>query len=71
MSAQRFTPEFKEEAVKQVTEKGLSVTEVAVRLGGLHIACINGSRLYPQTGASSAPKNCSKPRARSCVYAVR
>lgn len=22
MSAQRFTPEFKEEAVKQVTEKG-------------------------------------------------
>jgi len=33
MSAQRFTPEFKEEAVKQVTEKGLSVAEVAVRLG--------------------------------------
>lgn len=38
MSAQRFTPEFKEEAVKQVTEKGLSVTEVAVRLG---ILCTN------------------------------
>ena len=33
MSAQRFTPEFKEEAVKQVTEKGPSVAEVAVRLG--------------------------------------
>lgn len=33
MSAQRFTPEFKEEAVKQVTKKGLSVAEVAVRLG--------------------------------------
>jgi len=33
MSAQRFTPEFKEEAVKQVTEKGFSVAEVAVRLG--------------------------------------
>ena len=33
MSAQRFTPEFKEEAVKQVTERGYSVTEVAARLG--------------------------------------
>ncbi|KGH04150.1 hypothetical protein P368_11565 [Comamonas thiooxydans] len=27
MSAQRFTPEFKREAVMQVTEKGLSVAE--------------------------------------------
>ena len=34
MSAQRFTPEFKEEAVKQVTERGYSVAEVAARLGG-------------------------------------
>ncbi|AIJ48446.1 hypothetical protein Cthiooxydans_37540 [Comamonas thiooxydans] len=33
MSAQMFTPEFKEEAVKQVAEKGLSVAKVAVRLG--------------------------------------
>ena len=33
MSAQRFTPEFKEEAVKQVTERGYSVAEVAARLG--------------------------------------
>ena len=33
MSTQRFTPEFKEEAVKQVTERGYSVTEVAARLG--------------------------------------
>ena len=33
MSAQRFTPEFKEEAVKQVTERGHSVAEVAARLG--------------------------------------
>jgi len=33
MSSQRFTPEFKEEAVKQVTERGYSVTEVAARLG--------------------------------------
>ncbi|MCG9042124.1 transposase, partial [Laribacter hongkongensis] len=29
MSTQRFTPEFKEEAVKQVTERGYSVAEVS------------------------------------------
>ena len=33
MSTQRFTPEFKEEAVKQVTELGYSVAEVSARLG--------------------------------------
>ncbi len=33
MSGQRYTPEFKDEAVKQVTEKGHSVAEVAARLG--------------------------------------
>ena len=33
MSQQRYTPEFKDEAVKQVTERGHSVQEVAARLG--------------------------------------
>ena len=33
MGAPRFTPEFKEEAVKQVTERGYSVSDVAARLG--------------------------------------
>lgn len=33
MSAQRFTQELMEEAVKQVTERGLSVAEIAARLG--------------------------------------
>lgn len=33
MGAPRFTPEFKEEAVKQVTERGYPVSEVAARLG--------------------------------------
>ena len=33
MGAQRFPPEFKEEAVKQVNERGYSVAEVAARLG--------------------------------------
>ncbi len=33
MSHPRFTPEFKEEAVRQVTQRGYSVKEVAERLG--------------------------------------
>jgi transposase len=33
MSQQRYTPEFKDEAVRQVTERGPSVQEVAARLG--------------------------------------
>ena len=33
MSRQRFTPEFKEEAVEQVAERGYGVPEVAARLG--------------------------------------
>ena len=32
MSNQRYTPEFKEEAVRQVVERGYSVAEVAARL---------------------------------------
>jgi len=33
MGRQRFTLEFKDEAVRQVTERGYPVTEVASRLG--------------------------------------
>ena len=33
MSTLRFTPEFKQEAVRQVVDRGYSVTEVAARLG--------------------------------------
>ena len=33
MSTQRFTPEFKEEAVRQVIERGYPVSEVATRVG--------------------------------------
>ncbi len=33
MGRQRFTPEFKDEAVRQVTDRGHSVQEVAARLG--------------------------------------
>lgn len=33
MSSPRYTPEFKEEAVRQVVDRGHSVAEVAERLG--------------------------------------
>ena len=33
MSNQRFTPEFKDEATRQVTKRGYSVAQVSERLG--------------------------------------
>ncbi len=33
MNTPRFTPEFKEEAVRQIIDRGYSVSEVAERLG--------------------------------------
>jgi transposase len=33
MSNQRFTPEFKEEAVRQILDRGYTVAEVSARLG--------------------------------------
>lgn len=33
MSTPRFTPEFKDEAVRQITERGYLVAEVSARLG--------------------------------------
>ena len=33
MSSKRYSPEFKDEAVRQVTERGYSVTDVADRIG--------------------------------------
>jgi len=33
MSNQRYTPEFKDEAVRQIIERGYSVAEVSERLG--------------------------------------
>jgi len=33
MNSQRYTPEFKDEAVRQILERGYSVAEVSERLG--------------------------------------
>lgn len=33
MSNQRFSPEFKDEAVRQIVDRGYSVSEISERLG--------------------------------------
>ncbi len=43
MSSKRYPEEFKIEAVKQVTEKGHSLAEVAARLGTITVAQIEAS----------------------------
>ncbi len=47
-SRQRFTEEFKVEAVKQVTDKGFAVAEVAMRLG----CCASSSPTKRKLGVS-------------------
>jgi len=48
MSRQYFTPEFKEEAVRQVTQRGYSVVEVAERVG------VSSHSLYKWVRAAKA-----------------
>ena len=49
MSGQRFSPEFKEEAVRQIVDRGYSVAEVSERLGvSAHSLYKEGKR--PQSG---------------------
>jgi len=50
MSSKRYTEEFKNEAVKQVTERGYSVAEVAARLGTTTHSLYNWLKRYgPQS----------------------
>jgi transposase len=51
MGRQRYTPEFKDEAVRQVTERGHSVQEVAARLG------VSGHSLYKWVKAVKPSKD--------------
>ena len=51
MSTQRFTPEFKEEAVRQVVERGYRVSDVAARLG------VSAHSLYKWVKAASPDKS--------------
>lgn len=51
MSKQRFTPEFKEEAIKQVVDRGYGVPDVAARLG------VSAHSLYKWVKAVSPDKS--------------
>ena len=51
MSRQQYTPEFKDEDVRQVTERGHSVQEVAARLG------VSSHSLYKWVKAVRPEKN--------------
>lgn len=50
MKPERFTPEFKEEAVRQIVERGYSVAEVSARLG------VSAHSLYKWVKAVSPDK---------------
>ena len=50
MGTERFTPEFKEEAVRQIVERGYSVAEVSARLG------VSAHSLYKWVKAVSPDK---------------
>ena len=56
MSSKRYPEEFKIEAVKQVTEKGYSVAEVATRLGTTTHSLYAWIKRYDQ-GKSKATKD--------------
>ena len=47
MGTPRFTPEFKEEAVRQITERGYSIAEVSERLP---VAAHTPYKMRSQTG---------------------
>ena len=51
MSSQRYAPEFKEEAVRQVVERGYSVPDVAARLG------VSAHSLYKWVKAASPDRS--------------
>lgn len=53
MSSARYTAEFKAEAVKQVTERGHGVVEVAKRLGRRY-----WGDAYPDSRVCSVISNC-------------
>ncbi len=53
MSSRRYSEEFKIEAVKQVTERGHSVSDVSKRLG------VTTNSLYAWISASRGSKNTS------------
>ena len=60
MSPPRFTPEFKDEAVRQIVDRGYSQSLKSQQgLAFQRIASTNGSALLNQTKQISKPPSCS------------
>ncbi len=62
MSKQRFTPEFKDEAVRQITERGYAVSEVSERLGVSAHSLYKWVKAVERTRVSSRIASWPKPR---------
>lgn len=67
MSAERFTPKFKEEAVRQIVERGHSVAEVSARLG---VSAHSLDKWVKAVTPNKTEKQAiwSRPRARFCDF---
>lgn len=70
MSGQRYTPEFKDEAVKLITERGYSVTDVAERLGVSQHSIYKWLKAVQPLRNSLMNMNCSKQRKKSFALKV-
>ena len=57
MSGQRFSPEFKEEAVRQIVERGYSVTEISQRLGVSKHSLYKWVNAVHRTNPNTRPKS--------------
>lgn len=65
MDRPQFTPEFKEEAVRQITERGFSVAEISDWLGVSAHSLYKWLRLSNLITANSMPGIYRKRKARS------
>jgi len=65
MGRSRFKPEFKEEAVRQITERGYSAAELSDRLGVSPHSLYMWLRAIKPDTANSMPGIYWKPKARS------
>lgn len=72
MSRQRYTPEFKDEAVKLITERGYSVTDVAERLGVSQHSIYKWLKVVQplRNNYDEHELNCSKQRKKSFTLKV-
>lgn len=66
MSSQNFTAEFKQEAVRQVSERGYPVAEVAARVGSQPIVCTSGSKPFHPINQNNRLANCLRPEVKCC-----